>query len=61
MVCFALDPPRQGEVIVRDVEGLTADEACRARGLSVTNRRFLLYRGHSRLPGMLETQMRTIK
>jgi len=52
MLKSALDelPPRQRQVVMlRDVEGLSNDEACAVLGISVGNQRILLHRGRSRL------------
>jgi RNA polymerase sigma-70 factor (ECF subfamily) len=56
----ALDelPPRQRQVVMlRDVEGLSHDEACAVLGISVGNQRILLHRGRSRLREVLEAEM----
>ena len=56
----ALDdlPPRQRQVVMlRDVEGLSNDEACAVLGISVGNQRILLHRGRSRLREILDTEM----
>ena len=47
-------PQRQRTVVIlRDVEGWTSDEVCRALGLSAGNQRVLLHRGRIRLRGLL--------
>lgn len=49
-------PDTQREVLVlRDVEGLSAEEVCNALGLSDTNQRVLLHRARTRLRALLET------
>ena len=53
----ALDdlPPRQRQIVLlRDVEGLSHDEACGVLGISVGNQRILLHRGRARLREILE-------
>jgi RNA polymerase sigma-70 factor (ECF subfamily) len=57
----ALDglPPRQRQVVIlRDLEGLSHDEACSVLGISAGNQRLLLHRGRSRLRELLEAEMR---
>ena len=56
----ALDdlPPRQRQVVLlRDVEGLSHDEACSVLGISAGNQRVLLHRGRSRFREILEAKM----
>ena len=56
----ALDrlPPRQREVVVlRDVEGLSSEEASDVLGIRAGNQRVLLHRGRAGLRQMLTTQM----
>ena len=56
----ALDrlPSRQREVVLlRDVEGLSSDEASEVLGLRPGNQRVLLHRGRAGLRGMLTAQM----
>jgi RNA polymerase sigma-70 factor (ECF subfamily) len=56
----ALDdlPPRQRQVVLlRDVEGLSHDEACTVLGISAGNQRVLLHRGRTQLRGLLEDKM----
>lgn len=58
MVLKALDslPQRQREVVwLRDVEGLSSEEARQALGVNIANQRVLLHRGRSRLRELLNT------
>ena len=53
----ALDelPPRQRQmVMLRDVEGLSCNEACAVLGISEGNQRILLHRGRARLREILD-------
>ena len=56
----ALDklPARQRQVVVlRDVEGLSNDEACTVLGISLGNQRILLHRGRARLREFLDAEI----
>lgn len=50
----ALPENQRQVVLLRDVQGLSAAEACDILGLSDANQRVLLHRGRSRVRGMLE-------
>jgi RNA polymerase sigma-70 factor (ECF subfamily) len=51
-------PPRQRQVVIlRDVEGLSNDEASSVLGISLGNQRVLLHRGRARLREMLNTTL----
>jgi RNA polymerase sigma-70 factor (ECF subfamily) len=48
-------PPRQRVVVVlRDVQGMTSEEACESLGISPANQRVLLHRGRAALRAALE-------
>jgi RNA polymerase sigma-70 factor (ECF subfamily) len=48
-------PSAQAEVItLRDVDGLSAEEACAVLRITKANQRVLLHRGHARLRGFLD-------
>jgi RNA polymerase sigma-70 factor, ECF subfamily len=49
-----LPPAQRAVLVVRDVEGLTAAEACQLLGLTEGNQRVLLHRGRSRVRAHLE-------
>lgn len=56
----ALDdlPARQRQVVIlRDIEGLSSQEACSVLAISTGNQRLLLHRGRARLRQCLETAM----
>ena len=51
-------PPGQRQVLMlRDIEGLSSEEACSVLGITQGNQRILLHRGRSRLRGLLEAEM----
>jgi RNA polymerase sigma-70 factor (ECF subfamily) len=51
-------PDRQREVVtLRDVEGLSSQEACEVLGISEANQRVLLHRGRSKLRSALEADL----
>lgn len=50
-------PARQRQVVVlRDLEGFTAEDVCAAMGMSAGNQRVLLHRGRSQLRAVLEAR-----
>lgn len=54
----ALPANQRAVVTLRDLEGLSSEEACNALGLSETNQRVLLHRGRLKVRAALETLIR---
>jgi RNA polymerase sigma-70 factor (ECF subfamily) len=53
-------PPRQRTVVtLRDVQGLTPEEACSVLGITAQNQRVLLHRGRAALRRTLEDYYRS--
>ena len=50
----ALPPKLRQVIVMRDVEGLSSEEACNVLGISETNQRVLLHRARSRVRKALE-------
>jgi RNA polymerase sigma-70 factor (ECF subfamily) len=56
--CLPQLPAAQRQVIVlRDIEGVDADEVCELLGVSAGNQRVLLHRARSRVRALLEAEM----
>ncbi len=59
---FGQPPERQRAVLMlRDVDGLRADEVCQVLELSAANERVLLHRGRSRLRQALEDEIGAVR
>jgi RNA polymerase sigma-70 factor (ECF subfamily) len=61
VLCNALEelPSRQREIVLlRDVEGLSSEEACDILGIQPGNQRILLHRGRAELREILATEMK---
>jgi RNA polymerase sigma-70 factor (ECF subfamily) len=57
---LTLLPPRQRTIVtLRDVQGLTSEEACEALGITAQNQRVLLHRGRAVLRKALEDYYRS--
>ena len=52
-----LPASQRGAVLLRDVDGLPAEEVCSMLGISEGNLRVLLHRGRARVRGMLDAEM----
>jgi RNA polymerase sigma-70 factor (ECF subfamily) len=53
----ALPPAQRQVILLRDVEGCSAEEVCAALGVSDANQRVLLHRARSRVRGLLEPHL----
>jgi RNA polymerase sigma-70 factor, ECF subfamily len=56
----ALPPRQRAVVLLRDVEGLSSDEACAVLGIRAGNQRILLHRGRASLREVLASEMREV-
>jgi RNA polymerase sigma-70 factor (ECF subfamily) len=50
-----LQPAQRAVITLRDIDGWSAEETCRALGLSEGNQRVLLHRARSRVRAAIET------
>jgi RNA polymerase sigma-70 factor (ECF subfamily) len=57
--CLDQLPDSQRQVVtLRDIDGLTGEEACSVLGITEANQRVLLHRGRARLRGLLDAELR---
>jgi RNA polymerase sigma-70 factor (ECF subfamily) len=57
--CLDQLPDAQRQVVtLRDIDGLTPEEACSVLGITEANQRVLLHRGRARLRGLLDAELR---
>jgi RNA polymerase sigma-70 factor, ECF subfamily len=56
-VLTAIPPMQRAVVVLRDVEGITSEDACNLLGISESNQRVLLHRGRSKLRAALAAHL----